>query len=96
MRNKQESPCCNDAFGLDRSVACITSVVNMAAPLTICTKQGRCALVTFLWAEGVRGVEFHLRLSTQYCDDSAAAKCVRVIDVSKMGRTSVANERLGE
>lgn len=43
--------------------------VNVVAPLTTSTKEERCTVIQFLWAEGVRDVEIHQRLSAQ-CGDS--------------------------
>jgi hypothetical protein len=40
----------------------------MATQLTICTNEELCAVIQFLWGEGVRGVEIQQRLSAQYSD----------------------------
>jgi hypothetical protein len=41
----------------------------MAALLMICSKEEQKAVVWFLWAEGVKGVEIHKHLSAQYVNN---------------------------
>jgi hypothetical protein len=38
----------------------------MATPLSDCTIEEQCAIVRFLWAEGVKSVEIHCRMLAQY------------------------------
>lgn len=39
--------------------------LNMAAPLSICTKEEQHSVIRFLWSEGVSGAKIHRRLSVQ-------------------------------
>jgi hypothetical protein len=53
---------------------CATSVVKMAASLTSSTKEEQCAVISFLWAEGVRSAEITCRLSAQHGDCFAGTR----------------------
>jgi len=39
---------------------------NMDPPLQDCTIEEQCGIVQFPWAEGVKPVEIHCRMSAQY------------------------------
>ena len=43
-------------------------MVKMAVKLINCTKEEQRSVIGFLWAEGVRGAQIHLRMCAQYED----------------------------
>jgi hypothetical protein len=57
-----------DLFDLHHSVFFHSNVVNMAAPLIICTKVEQRVVIRFLWAEGVCGAEIDRNSSAHYSD----------------------------
>jgi len=69
----------------------------MAVKLINCTKEEQRSVVRFLWAEGVPGVQIHLRMCAQYGDKFLSRKIVcEWIEMFKNGRTSVMDaERSG-
>lgn len=52
-------------FNLTIQLPCITSIINRTSQLTTCIKGECCTAITILWAESIRGVEIHHRLSAQ-------------------------------
>jgi hypothetical protein len=57
---------CSYKHGLSVSLCC--NDINMATPLFICTKKEQCAVIWFLWADGVSGAEINWRQNTKdYC-----------------------------
>ena len=65
----------------------------MAAPLAVCTKEEKRAVIRFLWSEGVPGAEIHRRLSTQYGDSALPRRSVyEWIEKFISGRTNVTHE----
>jgi len=69
----------------------------MSARLSVCTNEEQRSVIRFLWAEGVKGVEIHARLCTQYGDNALTRRSVyEWIEMFKNGRRSVMDaERSG-
>jgi hypothetical protein len=68
-------------------------VINLDDPLFVCTKEEQRAVVLFLWAEGVLGVEMHRRISVQYGNSVVSQRMVyEWIERFKNGRTSIKHE----
>jgi hypothetical protein len=66
---------------------------SMAAPLSDCTIEEQCAIVHFLWAEGVKSVELHRRMLAQYGARTMHQwKIYKWIKHFEEGRTSVTDE----
>jgi hypothetical protein len=65
----------------------------MAAPLSDCTIEEQCAIVRFLWAEGVKSVEIHRQMLAQYgARTRHQQKIYEWTECFKEGRTSVTDE----
>ena len=75
------------------SLALRCDTVEMAAPLSVCTKEGQRGVIHFLWSEGVTGAEIHQRLSAQYGDSALPRRSVyEWIEKFQHGRTSMMDE----
>ena len=72
-------------------------MVNVSARLSVCTKEEQRSVISFLWAEGVKGAEIHARVCTEYGDNTLPRRSVyEWIEMFKNGRTSVMDaERSG-
>ena len=71
-------------------------MLNMATPLSVCTKQEQRSVIRFLWSEGVSGAEMHRRLSAQYGNRVLPQRSVyEWIEKFKNGRKSVTHEGAG-
>jgi transposase len=82
----------------------------MSAHLSVCTKEEQRIVIRFLWVEGVKGVEIHTCLCTEYQDNALPQRSVyewremfkngwtSVMDAERSGRpsTSKADEKLEE
>jgi len=70
---------------------------SKAAKLINCTKEEQRSVVRFLWAEGVLGVQIHLRMCAQYGDKVLSGRIVyEWTEMFENGRTSVTDaERSG-
>jgi len=65
----------------------------MDAPLQDCTIEGQRGVVRFLWAEGVKPVEIHCRMLTQYGQSTMSQREVyEWVEKFKSGRTRVTDE----
>jgi hypothetical protein len=65
----------------------------MTAPLSDCTNKEQHALVSFLWAEGIKSAEIHRRILAQYGARIVnQRKICEWIDRFEEGRTSVTDE----
>jgi len=63
---------------------------NMDAPLQDCTIEEQRGLVRFLWAEGVKPVEIHRRMLSQYGQSTMSQRKVyEWVERFKSGRTRV-------
>ena len=72
-------------------------MVKMAAKLINCTKEEQHSVIRFLWAEGVPGVQIHLRMCAQYGDKVLSRRifyewiemlengCTNVMDAERSG-----------
>jgi hypothetical protein len=49
-------------------LSCATSTINVASLFIACTKGKQYAVIKFLWAEGIRGVEIQCKLFAEYGD----------------------------
>ena len=69
----------------------------MLARLSVCTREEQRSVIRFLWAEGVKGVEIHARLCTQFGNNALPRRSVyEWIEMFENGRTSVMDaERSG-
>ena len=73
-----------------------TLTLNMAAPLSVCTKEEQRSLIRFLWSEGISGAEIRRRLSAQYGNSVLPQRGVyQWIEIFKNVRTSVTHEGNG-
>ena len=78
---------------------------NMDAPLQDCTIEEQRGVVRFLWMEGVKPVEIHLRMLAQYGQSTLSQRKVyvwvkrfksggtRVTDEGRSGRPSTSRSR---
>jgi hypothetical protein len=65
----------------------------MATPLSNCTIKEQCAVVHFLWAEGVKSAEIHHRMLAQYGTRIILQrKIYKWTECFKEGGTSVTDE----
>jgi len=65
----------------------------MDAPLQVCTIGEQRGVVRFLWAEGVKPVEIHRRMLTQYGQSTMSQRKVyEWVEMFKSGRTRVTDE----
>jgi len=70
---------------------------EIAAPLSVCTKEEQRGGIRFLWSEGETGAEIHRRLSAQYGDRALPRRSVyEWIEKFQHGRTSVKDEERAE
>jgi hypothetical protein len=69
------------------------SGINMAGPLSVCTKEEQRVVIRFLWAEGVPGAEIHRMLSAQYENSALLQHSVyEWISTFKNGHTSATDD----
>ena len=67
--------------------------INTDVLLFIGTKEGKRALICFLWAEGVPGAEMHRRMSVQYGNSVVSQQIVyKWVKRFRNGRTSAKHE----
>jgi predicted nuclease with RNAse H fold len=63
---------------------------SMADPISNCTIEEQCAVVRFLWTEGVKSAEIHPRMLAQYgARTMHQRKIYEWIELFEEGRTSV-------
>jgi len=66
---------------------------NMDSPMQDCTIEEQRGLVQFLWAEGVKPVEIHRRMLTEYGQSTMSQRKVyEWVERFKSGRTRVTDE----
>jgi hypothetical protein len=87
------SYCCGADVTLEVDLYHEFCVINLDGPLFISTKEEQRAVIFFLWAEGVLGVEMHRRISrisVQYGNSVVSQLMVyEWIERFKNGRTSI-------
>jgi hypothetical protein len=65
----------------------------MEAPLSDCAISVQCAVIRFLWAEGIKPSEIHRRMLVQYDDKCIGQRKVyEWVERFKNGRTNVTGE----
>jgi len=65
----------------------------MSAPLLDCTIVEQCALIQYLWSEGIKSSEIHRKLLAQYGENCIMQMMVyQWVERFQTCRTSVVNE----
>jgi len=69
------------------SLALRCDTIEMAAPLSVCTKEKQRGVIRFLWSEGETGAEIHRRLSAQYGDRALPRRSVYEFEYCNLNLT---------